>query len=181
MTTLLLRLVRWIAGPIRREWAEAMVAESVAAGAHSTSWALGCIAWALRDRLARERWLILSLVLIPIAAMIFTIIWFFAVAWLWRHVGLTGFAYSALMASAPLPFAYYLGTTRSRRAAMLAAPLCFFIYQSVPLIMTWVQFGTPFLGGTSIYGLPFVLGYGLGLSVWIGGAWLGSRRIAAHP
>ena len=176
MTAWLLRLARRIAGRERAEWADAMAAEAEAAGAQSTSWALGCVAAIMRDRLARERRLILSILLIPIAAMIFTIFWFFAVSWLWRNAGLPGFAYSPLMAAAPLPFACHLGMSQPRRIAMLAAPLCFLVYHSFPLIITWMQFGTFFIGGTGIYNLPFLAGYGLGLSVWLGGAWLGSRQ-----
>ena len=53
MTAWLLRLVRWIAGPGRAEWAEAMAAEADAAGSRSTNWAFGCVVAVLMDRLRR--------------------------------------------------------------------------------------------------------------------------------
>ena len=176
MTDWLLRLARRIVGRDRSEWADAMAAEADAAGAHSTGWAWGCLTASLQDRLARERSFLLSILLLPIAAMIFTIVLFFAVAWLWRNAGLPGIAYSAILASAPIPFAYYLGTARTERSAMLAAMICFLVYQSIPMILTWAQFGKFFVSNSSVYGLPGLSGYGLGLLVWLVGAWWGSSR-----
>ena len=183
MTAWLLRLTRWIAGRARAEWADAMAAEAEAAGAQSTSWALGCVGATLRDRVARERRFMTSVLLIPVAALVFTAIWFFAVAWMWRHADLPGFAFAAFMASAPLPFAYLLGAIQSRRAALLAAPICFLLYQGIPLIAFWIEFGKPpvswFSADVTVYNLSALPGYSLGLSVWLIGAWLGSRQKSA--
>lgn len=180
MTAWLLRLVRWIAGRDRAEWTYAMATEAGAAGAGSTGWAMGCVIAALRDRLSREGKFLLSILLLPVGALMFTLILFFAVAWLWHNAGLPAVAFSAILASAPLPFAYYLGTMRLRPAALLAASICFSFYHSVPLIIWWIQFGkfpvSWFTGDTSIYNLPPLLGYALGLSVWLIGAWWGSSR-----
>lgn len=184
MTDWLLRLVRWIASPDRAEWAEAMAAEAEASGAGSTSWALGCVGATLRDRLARERKFLLSILLLPIAALFFSLMLFFAIAWLWHNAGLPGLAFSAILASAPLPSAYYLGTIRSRRSALLAAPICFLLYQSIPLIIFWIQFGMSPLSwlspDTTVYKMSPLPGYALGLSVWLVGAWWGSRRANAQ-
>ena len=149
MTDWLLRLARWIAGRGRTEWADAMAAEADAAGAQSKSWALGCVRASLHDRVISERKFLLAILVIPIAALVFSLILFFGVAWLSRNVGLPAFAFTAILAVSPLPFAYYLGTLGSRRAALLGAMGCCLLYQGLPMIYFWIQFASrPSSGST---------------------------------
>ncbi len=114
------------------------------------------------------------------AALAFTLLLFFPVSWVWRNLGLPSPVYSLILAMAQLPFAFYLGRTGTRRHAMLAAPICFLLYQAVPLIIFWIQFGkSPFSWITSdavVYNMAPLNGYAFGLSFWLLGAWWGSRQ-----
>lgn len=180
---LLLSLARWLGGKQRAEWSDAMAAEAASLDGNDLGWASGCATSALRDRLWRERTFILAIVLLPLCAVLLEYALFFPLVWLSRALELPGWTWVGVSMLTPLPFAYVLGRLRPRLGAYLAAPICFFVFQLVPLVIFWLQFGksplTWFGDGSTVYMMTPLAGLSCGLLVWLVGAWLGSRRTRA--
>ena len=141
MTAWLLRLVRWIAGPDRAEWAEAMAAEADAAGARSTGWALGCVGAVSIDRLRRSISTILAVTFLPAIAIALEFVLLFPTAWMSRSFDLPQWALLSIWVFEPLPIAILLGWLTARRGALIPAIVAFFVYYAIAMLNWWIFFG----------------------------------------
>jgi hypothetical protein len=175
----LLRLARWIAGPERGEWIDAMKAEAESISGTSTLWALGCLWASVRDRLAREWRFLLAVPLIGLGPLLLSVVLLFPMASLW-HQGVIPkwlIDHSALIEM--LPFAVLLGRVRPGRPAYLAATCCFAIGVIVPIAVGWYLGGEPprtaFGPYSTWYMFRPAVGLTIALAVWLSGAWLGTR------
>jgi len=87
--------------------------------------------------------------------------------------------YNLAMLFAPLPFAWFLGRSHPS-AAMAAGAFSFSIFTIIPWIQFWIQTGQSpliwFVPKAEAYGMPTIVGLTCSLLIWLGGAWLGSRR-----
>jgi hypothetical protein len=180
ISRLLLRIARWIGGPVRAEWLNAMTAEAASIHGDSTVWAIGC-AWAsFKDRLTREWRFLLAILLLPVAVYVIGFAIFFPVVWLSHAIGLPNWTFVAVNLLLPLPFAFVLGRIRPGLPAYLALPVCFAISVFFPLVIFWIKFGKPspfswFGDGATWYMMSPAAGLSCSLLVWLTGTWLGSR------
>lgn len=180
----LLRLARWIAGPTRAEWVNAMQNEAVSIRGDSTSWALGCVWAAFRDRLVRERRFLGAALLVVVGPMLLEMLLLYPEGWAWRQPWLHQhpvaewlFQHSGVLNY--LPFMFFLGRSRPGRAAYVAALIAFPIALFLPLVIFWMKFGTSpfaFFGpGATLYMFTPGVGLACALLVSLAGLWLGSR------
>jgi hypothetical protein len=174
---LLLQIARWIAGPERREWIDAMEAEAVLADANSISWAVGCLLASVRDRLLRERYSMLAVVLLPPIVFALNMVLFVPTVQLvdalaWPHLTLVGFALVT-----PVPFAFAMGLFMPLRRALTTGLLCGVVNELVNIVFFWIYFGQGpeiwFHKGATVYMMTPALGWACGISFWIAGAWAG--------
>jgi hypothetical protein len=179
----LLQLARWIAGPERAEWVDAMEVESGLSGTSSTGWAAGCLGAAFKDRLAREWTFVAATLLFPICAFILEMTLFFPLSSLFLRHLIPGWIMGASALLSPLPFAFLLGRLRPGRAAYSAAPVAFIIGTFAPLVEFWWKFGksplTWFGHDSTWYMMSPIAGLSCSLLVWLAGAWLGSLSAQA--
>ncbi|MDQ3077666.1 MAG: hypothetical protein M3Q83_02365 [Pseudomonadota bacterium] len=178
-TSRLLRLARWIGGKERADWSSAMEAEAAYDGGDGTNWAIGCVIAALRDRVGREGKFLLAIALAPIATLLFCLFLFLAMSEPFMTGRLPSWFYNLAMLLAPLPFAWFLGRSIPS-AAIVAGAVSFSIFTIIPWIQFWIQIGQSpliwFVPNAEAYGMPTIVGLGCSLLIWVGGAWLGSRR-----
>lgn len=179
MTDWLLRLVRWIAGPDRAEWADAMAAETGAAGLRSTSWALGCVGAVVIDRIRRSAKTVLSILLLPFGAFLLQFVLFFPTAWVFQAYDLPRWTILSFAIFEPLPVAILLGWLTARRGALYPAIGAFFVYYALAILHWWYFFGEGpsvfFNGKMEIHHLHAQLGMAVDLGIWLLGALIGSR------
>jgi hypothetical protein len=175
---LLLRIARWIAGPERREWIDAMHAEAHLTDASSISWAAGCLLASVRDRLVRERYSMLAIVLLPVIVFAVNKVLFVPTVHLvdalgWPHLTLVGFALVT-----PVPFAFAIGLFMPLRRALTTGLLCGVANELVNIVFFWIYFGQGpeiwFHKGSTVYMMTPILGWACGIAFWIAGAWLGA-------
>lgn len=178
-------VARRIAGKERREWVEAMEAETASIDGDSTGWAIGCVWAAAKDRLAREWRFILAILMFPVGAYLFSFALFIPTAWLFTHGWIPGWVSVGSALLSPLPFAYLIGRMRPGMRAHIAVSISFLIGLFTPLTVFWVMFDkSPFswFGEDSTW---YMMGPLAGLTcaflVWQAGAWLGSRSHRAKP
>lgn len=178
LSRFLLRIARWIAGPARSDWIDAMESEAASAG-NSAAWASGCLVASVKDRLRQESRFLAAVLLFPFCILILASLIFVPVVELSQVAGLPGWSFIVLDLLLPLPFAYVLGRLRPGRPAYLALPVSFFLCEMSPLMLMWIKFGTSPLSFFGPKGHWYNMSPALGLSsaflVWIAGAWLGSR------
>lgn len=178
-TRILLGVARWIAGPERAEWADAMESEAASAGANSATWAAGCLIASFKDRLRQESRFLAAVLLFPFCILGLGALTFFPIVELSQIAGLPGWTFIVVDLLLPLPFAFALGRLRPGRAAYLALPVSFFLCQMSPLLLMWIEFGTSPLSFFGPKGHWYNMSPAAGLScaflVWVAGAWLGSR------
>jgi len=174
----LLQIARWIAGSQRREWTDAMEAEANQTDASSISWAGGCLSASVRDRLLRERYSMLAVVLLPPIVFALNMVLFVPTVHLvdslgWPHLTLVGFALLT-----PVPFAFAMGLFMPLRRALTTGLLCGVANELVNIVFFWIYFGQGpeiwFHKGSTVYMMTPILGWACGISFWIAGAWLGA-------
>ena len=179
MTDWLLRLVRWIAGPDRAEWADAMAAETGAAGPRSTSWALGCVGAVLIDRIRRSAKTILSILLLPVGAHLLRFTLFFPSVLIFRTYDLPRWTILSFSIFVALPVAILLGWLTAQRGALKPAIAAFFVYYALAMLHWRYFFGEGpsvfFNGKMEIYHLHAQLGMAIDLGIWLLGALIGAR------
>lgn len=185
MTDWLLRIARWIAGPSRAEWADAMAAEANAAGTASTRWALGCVGAMLVDRTRREARSIACILILPLFVHCLQYALFFPTAAIYRAYDLPRWAFLSVGIFEALPVAILLGWLTARRGALTPAIAAFLVYYAYSMFQWWYFFGqgpSVFFGGTmEIYHLHPQLGMAIDLGVWLLGGLIGARwRRSAH-
>lgn len=179
LSRFLLRLARWIAGPSRAEWIDAMESEAASTGDNSGAWAAGCLWASIKDRLRRERRFIAAVLLFPFCILAVATLIFLPVVKLCQLLGLPGWSFIVVNLVLPLPFAFALGRLRPGRPTYLALPVSFFLCEMAPLALMWVEFGSSplsFFGPKGHwYNMSPALGLSCAFAVWLAGAWLGSR------
>jgi hypothetical protein len=179
MTGGLLRLVRWIAGRDRAEWAEAMAAETEAAGAEALGWAWGCVAAALIDRIRGSARTILAVILLPMAAFALQSLMFIPEVWLSQAFDLPRWALLTFTIFTPLPVAVLLGWLSSPRGALASAFVAFFVFYAVSMFQWWIAFGDGpsifFDRHMQIHHLHAQLGMLVDLGVWLLGSLISTR------
>jgi len=179
MTAWLLRLVRWIAGPDRAEWVDAMAAEAEVAGTRSTGWAMGCVVAVLIDRLRRSARTLLAITLLPAFAFALQFALLFPSAWIFRTFDLPQWTLLSFWALEPLPVAILLGWLTARRGALIPAVAAFCVSYAIAMVHWLVTFGQGpaifFNGEMLIHHLHAQLGMAVDLGVWLLGALIGVR------
>lgn len=187
-----LRIARWVAGRGRAEWVDAMEAEAASAGNGSTAWALGCACAAAKDRLARNSWVLVAVLILAVCAMYWKTKLFFATSDLLVHQRISPWLAIALWIASPLPIAFFLGLLRPRRSTYLIVTAIYLVIEFAPLLLLWVGAGVSPLEFFSARQVNWYkadpgarVGPAAGLTcdllVWLAGAWLGmhSRRAAS--
>lgn len=175
---LLFRIARMIAGRERREWIDAMQTEAAIDGSGGHEWGMGSVLAALKDRASRDGFLMVAIVLTPIAALVFSLLLFFPMSRLFMADLLPSWIYSLTMLLVGLPFGWFLGRLRPK-AAMAAVSVSFAIFVAIPMMVFWAGTGRSplifFAPDANWYGMPTYIGLTAGLLVWLVGARLGSR------
>jgi hypothetical protein len=171
-------LARFIAGPERRHWLDAMEAELDALPDRRLDWALGSLVAAAKDRAWRERAYALALVLAPTAALAAIPIASIALSLLAELTSLTVLQFTPIIALTPLPFAMALGALNPRRPAFVSGALGFAAYLAIPAIALPLLFA-PYVyvrweATLSAYALP-PSGLVGSLGLWCFGAWAGAK------
>jgi hypothetical protein len=181
----LLRLARSVAGRDRTEWIDAMAAEAESAGVESTSWAVGCFWAAVKDRIAREWRLAAAILLLPVAVSALELVLFFPVIFLGRYAGLPNWTFVAVFLIVQIPFGFLLGRSKPLRRALIAAALSSLVLDVIGVVSFWIEFGQGpqiwFEKGSQVYNVTPILGWACSLSMWLAGAWFGSRKNLATP
>lgn len=179
LSRLLLRIARWIAGPHRAEWIDAMESEAASTSDNSAAWAAGCLLASIKDRLRRDRPFISAVLLFPFCILAVATLIFLPVVKLSELLDLPGWTFIVVNLLLPFPFAFGLGRLRPGRPAFLALPFSFFLCEMAPVALMWVEFGTSplsFFGPKGHwYNMSPALGLSCAFAVWIAGAWLGTR------
>ena len=178
---LLLQIARWIAGPERREWIDAMEAEASEPRTDSTGWAAGCLAASLKDRLARDWWLALAIIFLPLSMVVWKTVVLMLPLYNWIGPWLT----IGLWICSPFPIALLFGRSHQGPSAYVAVVISFVIAETIVPILMWVQMGIPlhtwFGADTNWYktGDSAAIGPAVGIIcdffVWTIGAWVGMR------
>jgi hypothetical protein len=192
-TRFLLRIARWVAGSQRAEWINAMEAEAASANGHSTAWAAGCLWASTKDRLERDIWILLAILILPICAILWKEKVFFATSDLLVRQRISPWFAVALWIVSPLPIAFLLGLIRPKRSTYLIVAASYLLVEFAPLLLLWIGAGVSPLdffsaGQVNWYKAdPDVrLGPAAGLTcdllIWLAGTWLGmrSRQLASQ-
>lgn len=171
---LAMRLARFVAGPERRHWMDAMQAELEHLPARRIDWALGSLVAALKDRAAREWRFGIALGILPGFAVAATLL-------------LSAISFAALNAAglpivpgylaqilAPLPFAVLLGRLRPGWPALWVGAAGFLAYQALPFVAWRLAIGSGvwFFWGPTLW--PLGVPLPLVLPIWLLGAWWGA-------
>jgi hypothetical protein len=177
----LLQLARWIAGPERREWIDAMETEASELQTESTVWASGRLAASLRDRLARDAWLVLAIIFLPLSMVVWKTVVVMLPLYSWIGAWLT----IGLWISSPFPIALLFGRSHQGLSAYVALVISFVIAETILPILMWLQLGIPLLtwfGSDSNWykaGDSAAIGPAIGITsdffVWMMGTWVGMR------
>jgi hypothetical protein len=170
-----LGLARFVAGPERRAWLDAMEAELDHLPARRLDWALGSLVAAVKDRAGRDWPFGLALGVLPGFAFVATIVVAGFSSLVLATAGLPVASAYVALALAPLPFAYALGRIRPAWPALWVGTTGFLAYQALPFVAWRVLFGDGwwFFWGTTLW--PFGVPVPLVLPVWLLGAWWGAR------
>jgi hypothetical protein len=174
-----MKLARFIAGPRRNEWLDAMEAELSLLSERRLDWALGSLVAAVKDRVARDWLPAVALVALPgTAVAAIPVLTMLAVA-IGRATGFSQLQLMPLTTFSPLPFAILLGTIRPRASAILKGLLAFAAYQAIPAIGFSLLFGSyvsvRWEMNLSHYGLLPPSGLIATCLLWCAGSWLGAR------
>lgn len=179
MTAWLWRIIRWIGGPDRAEWVDAMEAESVAAAHRSTIWTIGCVGAMLIDRIRRETKSIVWILLLPLVVILLRYALFFPMVAISRAYDLPRWASLSAGIFEALPVAILLGWLTARRGALFPAIAAFLTYHAISMLHWWHFFGQGpsvfFDGSMEIYHLHAQLGMAIDLGVWLLGGLIGAR------
>jgi hypothetical protein len=179
MTRWLLRLARWIGGRNRAEWAEAMEAETAAAGPGAIGWAWGSLAALLVDRIGRSARIMVIVTLLPVVAMALEFALFFPSAWIFRVYDLPRWTILSLAIFTPLPVAMLLGWLTAGRGALAPAIAAFLVAELLAMLQWWLFFGQGpsvfFDGSIEIHHLHAQVGQAIHLAIWLLGAAIGAR------
>ena len=174
----LLRLARWIAGPERAEWIDAMQAEAQSIRGDSTRWAAGCAVAALRERLWRERGFLGAIFGLPVADFLLRLLLFFPVVDAGNALGLPGWTFIAVFVFLGFPLGFLLGWSMPRWRGLLGALLCGAFLELASVAQFWILFGKGpegwFQPNSHIYNMTPVLGWATGIAIWLAGALAGS-------
>jgi hypothetical protein len=181
----LLQTARWIAGPKRREWIDAMEAETATLETNPTLWALGCIGASLKDRLARDSWFVLAIIFLPLSVLLWKTLVMDSTSWLLVNNWLGAWVTIGLWIFSPFPIALLFGRDRKGTSAYVALVVGFVIAECILPIMMRIGFGIPLLtwfgADTNWYkaGASAAIGPAIGITcdfiVWMMGAWVGMR------
>lgn len=184
-SSLLLEIARWIAGPDRAQWIDAMQAEAVSIKGSASLWAIGCLWASVKDRIVRERSFIGAMLLVLFGPLLLSIVLVFPEGWLWRSQWLQQHWLAKTLVEHDgllylLPFTFLLGRIRPGRPSYVAAAICFPLTEFAPLIIFWIKFGKPsplawFGKGATWYMFSPAVGLTLAFLVALSGAWLGSK------
>ena len=177
----MIRLAHRIAGPGREEWVAAMAAETEAGGGNG--WALGCLAAATKDRVARDWKFLFALGLVPALTIASIPVMTIATVALSRTTGLGQLQLMPVLALAPLPFAVLLGAMRPAKPWLLGV-LAFVIYQAIPAIGFRILFGTyvyvRWEANLSYYDLYPPFGLAVTFAAWLAGCYWGASWARAR-
>jgi len=181
----LLRLAHFVAGGDRSEWVDAMAAEAEFAGIESTSWARGCLWAAVKDRIAREWRLAAAILLLPVTVSALELVLFFPVVFFGRYAGLPNWTFIAVYLILQIPFGFLLGRSKPLRRALIAAALSSLVLDVIGVVSFWIELGQGpeiwFEKGSQVYNMTPLLGWACSLSMWLTGAWFGSRKNLTTP
>ena len=139
-----IKLARLIAGRERRRWLDAMEAELDYLPTHRLDWALGTLVAAVKDRLARDRLALASLVVLPAGAAVAVLpVTALAMAVV-EATGLSMGLLGPVLFPVPLLFAVLLGASRAWRRPLMAGLLGFLVYQAGPSAFFHFAWGSEF-------------------------------------
>ena len=181
----LFRIARWIAGPERAEWVDAMAAEGASTDS-DWAWAFGCCWASITDRVRRERGFLAIIGGLPIAVLVLEQLLFFPLVWGSQAFGLPMQTFVWTFLCVGFPFGILLARRMARGRAMLAALLCGVVLAWLGIVFFWISFGKGpeiwFQGKAHVYDMTPILGWSINTLLWIAGAWLGSiwRRRASR-
>jgi hypothetical protein len=176
---------RCIAGRDRADWLDAMAAEAESISGDSTAWALGCLWAAAKDRLARDWWFAVAILLAASLAFLWKGAVFFSTSSLLTEHRMAPWFAVMLWILSPLPIACLFAQIRQGRSLYLALAFLFLTVEFGPLLVLWIVSGMSplaFFSGEQVnwykadpnvrIGPP--TGITLDALVWLAGAWLGS-------
>jgi hypothetical protein len=191
MSRLLLRVARWIAGKERADWVDGMASEAALSGRKSTAWAAGCLWAAVQDRLRRDWWFPLAILVLPACALIWRAKVFFWTNPVLANHSVPTWIPVAIWILSPFPLVFLFAHWRSGRSALVALAISFVLVEIGPILLMWLILGVP---PTSWVGpnvnwykadpnivIKAVPGIALDLAVWMMAAWLGSLSRKARP
>lgn len=156
-----------------------MAAETEAAEDHQIDWALGCLWAALADRGVRDRWFLMSLMVLPAVAFLLVALASLLVSMTAYKFGVRIHALIPIMLIGPLPCAWLLGKIRPAVSPTLVGTTAFLVHQSTPLLAMWMLFGIApvsfWAANLSYYNMPPLVGLLASWFVWVAGTWWGTR------
>jgi hypothetical protein len=174
-----LKLARFIAGPQRDHWLDAMERELEYLPARKFDWALGSLVASVKDRFARDWAFGLALIALPCSAIVAVPLLTMLSMAIGRATGLSDLQVILFPALAPLPFALLLGMLRPRSSVWAKGLAAFAAYQLIPAIGFSLLFGqyvyVRWEANLSHYGLLPPWGLALTGALWVAGCWLGAR------
>ena len=181
----LFAIARTIGGLERREWIAAMETEAASIKGDQTDWAMGCIWASIKDRLARDWWFIVAIILAPPFLFFWKVAIFFSTNSLLAEGRIAPWFAVTLWILSPFPIACLFGQIRRGLSLYLTLTVLFALAELGPLLLMWIEFGlspTAFFSATHVYWYkadPSVrvgplIGVTLDLLVWLAGAWFGS-------
>lgn len=159
-----LGLARFVAGPDRRRWLDAMDAELDHLSARRLDWALGTLVAAVKDRTARDWPRAVAILALPSAAMAGIPLVVQASSALARTTGLPHEQAMPLLALASLTLAQAIGATRTRGSGGSVLTFAGRALAAITLSLLFALLPPSALFGTI---------------AWCAGAWLGARWMRA--
>jgi hypothetical protein len=187
MSRFLMGIARAIAGRARIEWLDAMEAEVRSADLGSTTWAIGCVWAALKDRMIRDRWFFGAVLLLSACDYYWKTAVFFSTSSLLVKGWIPDWLTMALWIVSPFPIAFFFGRMRQGPSAYAALAISLALAEFTPFLIAWLKFGISplvwfdphsnwYKAGDNLAMAP-VPGLACDILVWIGAAWLGSHSV----
>ena len=173
-----LSLARFVAGPERRAWLDAMEAELDHLPARRLDWALGSLVAAAKDRFARERLTLALFAVLPACAAAAVVPVTALATMVVRATEMSPDLLGPILF--PLPFlgAVMLGAARPWRRPLVAGAVGFAVYQAGPSAFMHFAWGGHFgLWAPNLwhYGIHPAISVGATFALWCLGAALGAR------
>jgi hypothetical protein len=170
----LFRFARFVAGRDRSEWMDAMAGEAGAIEGDSSSWALGCVWAAMKERLRAERWFLGAITGLPVAAIVLQQLLFFPIFFGSQALGLPAETFVWIFLCLGFPLGFILGRRMRPGRALAAAFLCGAMLAWLNVVFFWILFGQGpeiwFKGNAHVYDMTPILGWSVNTILWVAGA-----------